>query len=83
MEVGSQRGTAFGVVAPSVGEALWLAGTLQGLSRWSLGPRFGLVAAAGASAPLLRPEYVIDGPGPVFRAAAVSFRAGLGLEVYF
>jgi hypothetical protein len=83
LEVGSQRGRAFGVAQPSSGEALWLAGALLGRVRGDLGGRFGLSATAGALVPALRPEFVIDGLGTVFRTSPIGFRAAVGAEVYF
>jgi alkyl hydroperoxide reductase subunit AhpC len=68
---------------PSRGDALWIALPVVATLRRSLSRRFGVHVEAGASIPLQRRQFVIDGVGAVFRPAAVAVRAALGVEVYF
>jgi hypothetical protein len=82
-EYGTVRGTAFGVGAPGVGKGLWLAATAAGAARWRMMPWLGTVAEVGLAVPLVRPEYVIDNVGVVYRADAVGLRMLAGLESYF
>ena len=46
-------------------------------------PWFGLRLDAGLSVPLIQTAFVVDGLGPVHSASAVTFRLGIGAEVYF
>jgi hypothetical protein len=82
-ELGVQSGAAFGVNRPSRGEALWVALPLAATLRRSLSRRFGVHVEAGASIPLLRRQFAIEGLGAVFRPAPITVRASLGAEVMF
>jgi hypothetical protein len=61
--------------------------TFWAAARGELGmgyPREGalrLVGRAGMAVPLIRREFVLDGPDVVFRTAAISARVGLGVEL--
>ena len=82
-ELGRQSGAAFGVTRPASGDALWVAVPLVATLRRSLSRRFGLHLEVGASIPLLRRQFAIEGLGAVFRPAPVAARASLGAEVIF
>jgi hypothetical protein len=49
---------------------------------WAITPTIGLQLRVELTAPLSRPDFVLDGTQSVHRAAAVGFRAGLGVEFY-
>jgi hypothetical protein len=82
-EYGTVRGMAFGVGVPGVGKGLWLAATASGAARWRAAPWLGAVAEVGVALPLVRPEYVIDNVGVVYRADFVGLRLLAALESYF
>lgn len=83
VELGVQSGAAFGVSRPARGDALWLALPVVATLRRSISRRFGVHVEAGASIPLLRRQFAIEGVGAVFRPAPVTVRASLGAEVTF
>src|SRR5262249_53890825 len=73
-EYGTVRGSGFGVGDPSAGKGLWLAATMAGAARWRMTPWLGTVAEVGIALPLVRPDYVIDNVGFVYRADFVGLR---------
>jgi hypothetical protein len=49
---------------------------------WTLVPKLALLFRVGVVHPLSRPDFVLDGTEAVHRAAALTFRAQLGVELY-
>jgi hypothetical protein len=82
-EYGTVRGTGFGVGDPGAGKGLWLAATMAGAARWRMTPGLGTMAEVGITLPLVRPDYVIDNVGFVYRTDFVGLRLLAGLESYF
>jgi hypothetical protein len=82
-EYGTVRGSAFGVDDPEVGKGLWLAATMASTARWRITPWLGTMAEAQIAVPLVRPDYVIDNVGAVYRTDFVGLRLLAGLESYF
>jgi len=84
-------GAEFGQLSgEGVGEAVSASrpsNTFWAAARGELGvgyPRQGalrVVGRAGVAIPFIRREFVLDGPDVVFRAAAISARVGLGVEL--
>jgi hypothetical protein len=82
-ELGTVRGSGFGVGEPGEGNGLWSAATAAAWSRWRVAPWFGAVIEAGVALPLVRPHYVIDNVGLVYRADIIGYRGLAGIESYF
>jgi hypothetical protein len=61
----------------------WVAPGVDVLSSWSFQPALRLNAQAGATVPLLRTQFSLGELGDLYRPAAVTFRAALGLGVVF
>jgi hypothetical protein len=82
-ELGYLWGQGVGVSQPRLGGALWeaLRGDI-GLVL-PLGGDLGLVARAGAVAPLSRPQFALDGTVPVHKPSAVTGRVAVGVELGF
>jgi hypothetical protein len=82
-ELGRLSGDGFGLARPRTGSAMWQAlsaevGVLVPVTR-----RVATVIRGGASVPLRRPEFVVDGAARVHRAASLDGRLALGLELSF
>jgi hypothetical protein len=81
-EAGRVFGRGTGVRNERTGGRLWLAPGLNVEGAWRvLGPALHLTAEAGAVLPLVRSEFRLGTLGELYRPAAVSVRAGLGLEL--
>lgn len=61
----------------------WVAPGVDVLSSWNLRPALRLNAQAGATVPLLRTQFSLGELGDLYRPAAVTFRAALGVGVVF
>ena len=83
IEGGTMYGSGFGVVDPKHGRGLWLAATGAAQVRYRLLPWLEAQAELDAALPLLRPWYVLDNVGPVYRPDIITFRAASGLNVHF
>lgn len=85
LEAGSLQGSAYGVSSPGSGSAPWLAARAGAALAWapSPGPGLRLWLALFGIVPVERPVFVVEGRGPVYRPAAVSGRASLGVELRF
>jgi hypothetical protein len=83
MELGTVRGTAFGVAASGQGRGLWMAATAGGAARWRIAPWYGVALEGTIALPLVRPDYVIDNVGLVYRPDFIDYRGFAGIEVYF
>jgi hypothetical protein len=83
-EVGLFEGTSFGVSELGNGAATWSALRAGALGTWRfLGP-LALRLDLEAALPLSRPTFIIGGVADnVHRPAALSGRAGAGLELHF
>ena len=82
-ELGRLSGDGIGLARPRTGGAMWQAlsaevGVLVPVTR-----RMAAVVRGGASVPLRRPEFVVDGAARVHRAANLDGRLALGLEMTF
>jgi hypothetical protein len=82
-ELGRLSGDGVGLARPRTGGAMWQAlsaevGVLVPVTR-----RVAAVVRGGASVPLRRPEFVVDGAARVHRAASLDGRLVLGLELSF
>jgi len=82
-EAGAMSGQGVGINNPDSGRALWLAASAGGAIVIPLTARLGARAAVDLVVPLRRPRFVIDDLGAVHRAAAVTGRLALGLELAF
>jgi hypothetical protein len=83
VEVGRQSGEGLDVGRPRLGNALWLAPTVEAGAAWPLTPKLAVTLRVGAAAPLRRPEFVIDPTVRIHRAGSLDGRAALGLEWAF
>jgi len=81
-EIGRMSASGFGVRAPHSGSATWLAVTSGLMTTYTQGD-LALRLQLDAFAPLVRPDFVIDGIGPVHTASFLGFRALIGAEVRF
>jgi hypothetical protein len=82
-ELGRLSGDGVGLARPRTGGAMWQAlaaevGVLVPVTR-----RMAAVVRGGASVPLSRPEFIVDGAARVHRAASLDGRLALGLELSF
>jgi hypothetical protein len=86
LELGTLRGRVHGIRLPHSADALWLAVGAGARGRFALGGAWGLVADAGAVAPLARQRFVVQTDGgslSVHRVAPVAIRFGLGMAYEF
>ncbi len=83
VEVGAMSGRGVGINNPDSARALWLAASAGAVLRLQLGARLAALAGLDLVVPLRRPRFVIDDLGSVHRAAAVTGRLALGLELSF
>jgi len=83
LEVGAMSGRGVGINHPDSGRALWLAASAGAVLRVPLGARLAALAGLDLVVPIRRPRFVIDDLGSVHRAAAVTGRLALGLELSF
>jgi hypothetical protein len=81
-EAGRLTGIGFGADRETTGHAPWLAPTARAVLRLPLGGNTAFEASLGLAAPLLRPDFGIDGAGFVHAAAAISGRLALGLGFF-
>lgn len=81
LEVGVMSGRGVGINHPDSGRALWLAASAGAVLGVPLAGRLEAVVGLDLVVPLLRPRFVIDDLGSVHRAAAVTGRLALGLEL--
>jgi hypothetical protein len=90
VEVGALFGEGFGVVSPSSGSRVWIAGTVAGRASWRILGPLSLALDLGIAIPFLRPTASLAGnpsaPEPTsvsFQSSIVAGRAILGAEVRF
>ncbi len=83
LEVGAMSGRGVGINHPDSGRALWLAASAGAALRVPLAAQLAALAGLDLVVPLRRPRFVIDDLGSVHRAAAVTGRIALGLELSF
>lgn len=81
VEIGAMSGRGVGINHPDSGRALWLAAGAGATLRLPLGDALAAVLGLDLLVPLVRPRFVIDDLGAVHRAAAVTGRLALGLEL--
>ena len=81
LEAGTMSGRGVGINNPDSGRALWLAAGAGATLALPLTARFAALLGVDLVVPLRRPRFVIDDLGAVHRAAAVTGRLALGLEV--
>jgi len=79
LELGRLSGEGSGVSDPELGTALWIAARAEAGLAVRVGAAWQLVPRVGVAIPLARPEFVLN-DSPVHRPAALSLRAGLGIE---
>ncbi len=82
-ELGRLHASGFGVSSPGEGSTLWAAIDAGGVLNLRLASRLALVLRLGAAVPLLRPSFVLENVGPVFRPPAVAARGESGVELIF
>jgi hypothetical protein len=83
LEVGAMSGRGVGINNPDSARALWLAASAGAVLRVRLTAGLAGVLGLDLVVPLRRPRFVIDDLGSVHRAAAVTGRLALGLELTF
>ena len=82
-ELGRLHASGFGVSNPGEGSTLWAAIDGGGVLALRLAAPLALVLRLGAAVPLLRPSFVLENVGPVFRPPAVAARGESGVELIF
>lgn len=82
-EAGAMSGRGVGINHPDAGRALWLAAGAGASLLVPLTARLAARAGLDLVVPLRRPRFIIDDLGAVHRAAAVTGRLALGLELAF
>ena len=82
-EAGRIQSASDGVSSPGQGAAPWLALSAGARFAWTFVRPVSLVVGLGAGVPLVHPDLVVSGLGPVHRASPVVGRAELGIEVRF
>jgi hypothetical protein len=82
-EGGWLHAAGFGVKSPGSGSDFWSAVRAGGLFTWSPVPRFALSLRGEAVVPFVRPTFVLENVGPVYRPGPVSGRLALGAEARF
>jgi hypothetical protein len=80
LEMGAMSAESFGVRAPGSATELWVAALGGAHSALDLARNVRIVLDAMASVPLRRPDFVIEGRGPVHRPAPLGGRIFLGAE---
>ncbi|HJL14887.1 MAG TPA: hypothetical protein RMH99_04485 [Sandaracinaceae bacterium LLY-WYZ-13_1] len=82
LAVGVLHGAGFGVADPERGDGAWVAVGADATVGYRPVPAFGLELTLGATVPLVRPRYLLDG-APLFRVPAAGFRAALRAWIGF
>jgi hypothetical protein len=82
-EVGRLSGDGVHLSAPRSEARWWIAPGLDLLGSWNLYSALRLDGKLGATAPLSRPHFQLGELGELYRPAALTFRAGLGLAIVF
>lgn len=82
-EVGRIHGSGFGVDRPDTARALWIAPLAGAFAAIGLSATTALLCQVDAAFPLVRPDFQLGDSTRVFRPAAFSLRASLGLEARF
>lgn len=82
-EGGRLSGAGYGVSRPDEGAQPWVAFTGGGALELALSARLSLSARASLEVPVVRPDFVLRGAGPVFQPSAVGLRTGIDAEVIF
>jgi hypothetical protein len=82
-EVGRLHASGTGVSNPGEGSTLWAAVDPGGVIAYRLTDRLALTARVAAAIPLLRPSFVLENVGPVYRPPPVTARGGAGVELIF
>jgi hypothetical protein len=83
LEGGVVFARGYGVSGPSRASEPWVAVGFGAAGEWAIGSVFALTARAGATVPLARPLYVLEGVGAVFQGAPVTGRFEIGAAAYF
>jgi hypothetical protein len=83
VELGRLHASGFGVSNPGEGSTLWAAVQGGGVLSVRIVSRLALVLRLGATAPLLRPSFVLENVGAVYRPPAVTARGSGGVELIF
>jgi hypothetical protein len=83
VELGRLHASGFGVSSPGEGSTLWAAASLGGVLSLRLISNLALVLRLGAAAPLLRPSFVLENVGAVYRPPPVTARGSGGVELIF
>jgi len=77
----SGEGVGQAVAASHPSSTFWSAARAELGVAYPRGGALRVVGRAGVAVPFIRREFVLDGPDVVFRAAAISARVGLGVEL--
>ena len=79
VELGDLTGDGDGVDTPFDRTATIVSLEAGAIGRWEVGREFSLEGRLGALVPTKRPEFGLEGFGPLHRPDAVSVRAGVGV----
>lgn len=82
LELGTQRGSSFGVSNPEVAWAFWAAGR-AGLALSVKAGRFRFGVRAEAAVPFVKPSFLVGGVGEVHTAAPITARGAFTIEMLF
>ncbi len=82
-EIGRLHASGTGVSSPGEGSTLWAAVEGGGVFSLRVFSQLAIVLRLGAAVPLLRPRFVLENVGPVFRPPAVTARGESGVEIVF
>ncbi len=82
-ELGRLHASGSGVSSPGEGSTLWAAVLGGGVGTYRVFEHLALVVRLGAAVPLLRPSFVLENVGAVFRPPAVTARGSGGIEWIF
>jgi len=82
-ELGRLAGSGLGVPRPSDGVTVWTAARVDVGVEAALGGGLALLLRGGVGLPTARPEFVLDGVTPVYRASALVGRLTAGIAVGF
>jgi hypothetical protein len=75
--------SGFGAATPKDGSAWGFNAHALGIFLWNFNQFASIRLEAGAVIPFVRPEFVIEGVGTVYRRSPVALRAAAGLELHF
>lgn len=81
IEVGALLGAGFGVEAARTRAQPWVAVVVGPELAVPVARRLAVTVGVDAQVPVVRPQFVLDGVGPVFRAHPAAFRAVLGVQL--